>query len=148
MMLPGPPSLGKLRIAAPEDVLRLGIVAAAGFRYSEHFMWERPYHENYPLDTIIHYRHEAVEYIRSPTHVVLVALDLYDPDESNKTKAVIPKDSGWESPAAGEEVVVGLAIWRLEPGSKRRGKFQNNRGGHVHLPSRAVSYLSVGRHLS
>jgi hypothetical protein len=50
------PPLDSLRIATPADVLRIGIVAAAGFRYSPVFRWERPHHEQHPGDTLLSYR--------------------------------------------------------------------------------------------
>ncbi len=39
-------SFGALRLATPEDVLRLGVVCTEAFRYSDQFIWERPYHSN------------------------------------------------------------------------------------------------------
>ncbi len=105
---------------------RIGIVAAAGFRYSPVFDWERPYHEKFPEDTLLSYRHAFASIISSPEHIVLVALDKFDPEESSKTKAVIPSDNGWDSPAAGEDVIVGVGCWKLQEGSPRRGHFQND----------------------
>ncbi len=108
----------------PEDVLRLGIVCTAGFRYSEQFIWERPFHEKYPEDTIVFFRHEVARFIKDPEAIVLVATDRYDPEESAKTEAVIPPDNGWSPPAAGAEVVIGMTVWKLQPGSPRKGRFQ------------------------
>lgn len=125
---PSPPPLNPLRLASPRDILRLGVVATCGFRYSPVFDWERPYHEKYPKDTLLSYRQEMAAVIKSPEHILLVALDKYDPEEGKKSKAVIPPDNGAEIPAAGDEVVVGLACWKLVPGSKRIGKFQNEKG--------------------
>jgi hypothetical protein len=64
----------------------------------------------------------------SPNHVVLVAVDEYDPNEAEKSMAIIPPNNGAEIPAKGDEVVVGVAFWKLEPGSKRIGQFQNETG--------------------
>src|ERR1700722_15569535 len=86
MALPVPP-FGPLRLASPKDILRIGVVAACGFRYSPIFDWERPYHEKYPQDTLLSYRQEFASFIKSPKHVVLVALDKYEPDEGKKSKA-------------------------------------------------------------
>lgn len=104
----------------------MGVVCTAGFRYSEQFIWERTQHDQFPQSTIVFFRHEVEEFIRSPDHIVLV--DGYDPDESSKTEAVIPMDNGWYPPESGAEVVVGLGIWKLEPSSKRIGQFQNDDG--------------------
>src|SRR3954468_12927630 len=47
---PKAPCRGTLRVAGPDDILRIVIVATAGFRYSPLFCWERPYHAEYPED--------------------------------------------------------------------------------------------------
>ncbi|KAM5355125.1 hypothetical protein ACJ41O_001771 [Fusarium nematophilum] len=124
-LAPAPP-LGPLRIASPGDILRLGIVAASGFRYSPVFDWERPYHAKFPQDTLLSYRHEFSSAIKHPECIVLVATDRFDPNEGEKSTAIIPPDNGWHAPKAGDEVVVGVACWRLEPGSSRNGSFQND----------------------
>jgi hypothetical protein len=127
MLLPAP-SLGALRIASPNDILRIGIVATCGFRYSPLFPYERPYHEQYPADTLLSYRHEFAEVIKKREYIVLVAVDKYDPEEGNKSEAIIPPDNGAEKPLPGEEVIVGVGCWKLEAGSKRVGHFKNETG--------------------
>ena len=117
-----------LRLASPRDILRIGVVAASGFRYSPVFDWERPHHEKHPEDTLLSYRQAFASVIKSPEYAVLVALDKYEPDEAKKSKAIIPPNDGAEIPAEGDEVVVGVACWKLEPGSGRIGKFQNETG--------------------
>ncbi|KAJ6149838.1 hypothetical protein N7471_001037 [Penicillium samsonianum] len=57
---PGPP-LGELRVAKPSDIMRLGIIAAAGFHYSPLSRWERPDHEDFPEDTLLLYRTQFSE---------------------------------------------------------------------------------------
>ncbi|KAL6399311.1 hypothetical protein AUP68_17857 [Ilyonectria robusta] len=126
-----PPPFASLRLASPADILRLGVVCTAGFRYSEEFTWERTHHEEYPQSTITFYRQEVSEFIRSPDHIVLVAMDRYSPEESSKTEAVIPADNGWSPPEPVTEVVVGLGIWKLEPSSERTGQFQNDNGMYL-----------------
>ena len=128
------PRLGMLRVATPPDVLRIGIVATAGFRHTEQFIWERPRHQQYPQDTILFFREEFADFMKSPEHIVLVAFDKYEADESNKTAAVIPPDNGFTPPEAGEQVIVAVGCWKLEPGSKRKGRFQNKTGEYS-LPS-------------
>ncbi|KAM0418812.1 hypothetical protein ACHAPT_012253 [Fusarium lateritium] len=135
-MAPSPASpLGLLRIASPSDILRIGIVAAAGFRYSPVFDWERPYHTDFPQDTLLSYRQEFSSVIKSPEHIVLVATDKYDPNERQESTAIIPPDNGWNAPKAGDEVIVGVACWKLEPGSNRNGSFQNDDGPYPELPA-------------
>ena len=136
MMVPLTPGLGKLRIASPADILRLGIVCTAGFWYSEHFHWVRPYHAQYPLDTITFFQHEVAGLLENPEFIVLAAVDAYDPQESEKTEATIPAGHGWQIPEAGEEVVVGLAVWKLEPNSKRYGQYRNDTGSLMNSVSR------------
>ncbi|KAJ4220995.1 hypothetical protein NW759_007064 [Fusarium solani] len=121
-----PPPLGRLRLASPADIPRIGIVAASGFPYSPVFDWERPNHAEFPQDTLLSYRHEFSSVIKSPEHIVLVATDKFDPDEGKKTKAIIPHNSGWPTPKPHDEVVVGVACWKLQPGSDRKGAFQND----------------------
>ncbi|KAM5370583.1 hypothetical protein ACJZ2D_008409 [Fusarium nematophilum] len=133
-LAPAPP-LGPLRIASPGDILRLGIVAASGFRYSPVFDWERPYHAKFPQDTLLSYRHEFSSAIKHPECIVLVATDRFDPNEGEKSTAIIPPDNGWHAPKAGDEVVVGVACWRLEPGSSRNGSFQNDNAPYPELPT-------------
>jgi len=139
------PSITSLRLASPRDILRIGVVAASGFRYSPVFDWERPYHEKYPEDTLLSYRQMFASLIKKPEYVVLTALDKYEPDEAKKSKAIIPPNNGAETPAEGDnKVVVGVACWKLEPGSKRIGKFQNGTGPYPKLPPN----LDRDKHLS
>ncbi|KAH6977724.1 acyl-CoA N-acyltransferase [Ilyonectria destructans] len=130
--LPPAPSLGKLRIATPDDVLRIGIVAAAGFKYSPLFRWERPFHEEYPEDTLASYRTQFEAHIQSDDFAVLVLEDVYDPCEGKKTEATIPQDNGWEPPKAGTKVVVGVMSLKLEPNSPRRGQFKSRESMSLH----------------
>ncbi|KAK5464916.1 hypothetical protein LTS15_001479 [Exophiala xenobiotica] len=127
-MLPPPPSFDVLRLAAPADILRFGVVATCGARDSSVFDWECPYHEDYPEDTILEYRREFPEFIRRTDYIVLVVDDKFEPDESKKSKAIIAHDHVAPRPEPGEEVIVGVACWNLWPGSHRRGQFQNNNG--------------------
>ncbi|KAK0639620.1 hypothetical protein B0T16DRAFT_337401 [Cercophora newfieldiana] len=106
-MAPFPP-LGTLRIARPTDVLRIGIVDAAGFRYSPLFKWERPHHQDFPGGTLLSYHAQFLDTIKSDDSVVLIQEDAYIPNENDKTSAVIPDNKGWAAPEAGEQVVVGV----------------------------------------
>ena len=141
MSLPVPP-LKTLRIASPQDVLRIGEVAACSFSYSPVFDWERPYHKKFPEDTLLSYRNEFTSFIKNPEYVVLVAVDKYDPDESKKSLAIIPPNNGAETPAKGDEVIVGVACYKLVPGSKRKGQF-NNETGTIYFESKFVFVLTL-----
>ena len=127
-MYPDAPELGLLRIASLADVPRVAVVATGGFRYSPVFEWERPYHKKYPEDTLISYRAIFADMIRNPEYIVLVTSDGFDPNEYEKTSAMIPIDSTMEPHIKGETIVVGVASWKLEPQSKRMGQLQSDQG--------------------
>ena len=128
---PAGPKLEGLRVASLDDVLRCGIVASASFRYSPLFRWERPYHENFPQDTLLSYRTQAKDSIQRDDVIVLVSEDAYDPNEAEKTEATIPGENGWSAPTVGEQVVVGWAAIILEPNSKRKGQYHNDKHGEL-----------------
>ena len=107
-MYPNALAFGVLRLASLTDVPRIAVVATSGFRYSPVFQWERPYHEKYPEDTLMSYKSMFAERIKNPEYIVLVASDAYDPDENNKTSAIIPPDNA-TVPARGENIIAGVA---------------------------------------
>lgn len=127
-MSPTIPELGALRPARGSDIPRLGIVATAGFWYSPVFQWERPHHAQYPEDTLSSYQKLIAAYLQDPKYITLVAEDEFNPDEAEKTSAVIAPYDEAKAPKAGEKVIVGVACWRLEQGSKRVGQFGNITG--------------------
>ncbi|KAH7342639.1 hypothetical protein BKA65DRAFT_295055 [Rhexocercosporidium sp. MPI-PUGE-AT-0058] len=131
------PVLRNLRLAVPADVMRLGVISSAGFRYSPVFDWERPYHTQYPQDTLDSYRSMYISAMKDPRIVMVVATDKYDPAEVEKTKAIIPPEVEVELPKAGEDVVVGVAYWKFEPGLKRVGQFKNEEGPYPTIPKNA-----------
>jgi hypothetical protein len=145
------PSLGSLRVAAPADVLRIGIVATAGFKYSPLFRWERPHHEQYPGDTLLSYCTQFQNAIQSEDFQE----DAYDANENEKTEAVIPGNNGWEPPKAGSNVVVGVISVKLDPDSTRRGQLKNRNGecgpyigSNLNLHMANLASVSVSRLLS
>lgn len=68
---------------------------------------------------------------------MVVATDSYEPNEAEKTEAIIPTDPGVELPKKGDDVIVGVAYWKFEPGSKRLGQFNNLEGPYPHVPENA-----------
>ena len=72
---------GRSRLARLADLPCIGFVAAAGFFHSTFFPYARPFHFDYPSDTVASYRAEYREGILNPTKVVLVALSDYKGDE-------------------------------------------------------------------
>ncbi|KAJ5722858.1 hypothetical protein N7488_000893 [Penicillium malachiteum] len=120
--------LGTLRLAQPSDIMRIGIVATESFRHSPVFRWERPYHECFPEDTLLAYRKEFTNALKSEDKIVLVVEDAFIPNENAFTKASMLKDNGWKAPAAGEKVVVGVMSFKLESGSAHIGQLRPNDG--------------------
>lgn len=121
MVFPEIPPFGTLRLAHHCDITRIAEVATAGFHYSEVFQFERAYHEQYPQDTVASYKEQFATSIRDPRCVVLVA------EETCNSKS-----NGYlsdQDPNAGRaKIIVGVASWRLEPGSPRVGQFQDSSG--------------------
>lgn len=145
---PPRPELGKLRLAEPSDILRIGIVTAAAFRYTPLFQWERPHHEQFPEDTLLSYRTPFKDAMQNDNCIVLVAEDLYNPNESDLTEAIIPSNDGWDSPAENTKVVVGVTSIMLEPGSKRKGQFKSHKSQREGEPvDGAASWSNVKRRL-
>lgn len=126
-----PPDFGPLRLASPADDPRIGNVATAGFHSSPVFHYERPNHAEFPEDTVLSYCHEFLHLIKSHEYIVLVATDKFDPNEGEKTEAIIPANDAWPIPKPDDEVVVGVACWKLSPESERKGSFQNDNGMHT-----------------
>ena len=122
------PSFGALRLASPNDIQRIGTIATCGFFGGPVCAWYRPFIAQYPGDTLESYCQEFAEYMKSPRHAVLVAIDSYDALESTKSKLKLPIDEKDVIPVAGEEVIVGVAVWALEEGSQRIGDFQHING--------------------
>ena len=122
------PDLGYLRIALPNDALRTGIIVTSCFKTSPVNVWMRPHHEKYPDDTLHSYQQTMLDMIKDPQYLVLVALDKYDPEEGKKSDAIIPSDSGFALPSPGEEVVIGVGCWKLQPGSSLVGVSKNETG--------------------
>lgn len=142
-MYPPGPALGPLRSASLKDVPRIGLVATCGFYFSPAFQWERPYHAQHPADTLASYRTEWANVIKDPRYIVLVATNQYDPEEGTKSKATVPPEYATETPAAGEEVIVGMACWKLEENSKWVGQFQDDTGT---VPTEIPAVTAVENH--
>ncbi|KAI8710406.1 hypothetical protein NCS52_01577200 [Fusarium sp. LHS14.1] len=134
MALSPSPPFGSLRRALPADVPRIGIVATGGYRYSPVFKNERPNHADFAGDTLLSYRHEFLSLIESREHIVFVATDKFDPNEGKMTKAIIPADDDWPMPEPDDEVVIGVACWKLSPESDRKGSIQNDNAHYPKLP--------------
>jgi len=120
------PSFGALRLASPKEIERIGFVAVNGFCGGSVCAWYRPFIDQYPVDTLESYCGIFSDFVKSPRHVVLVAVDFYSPLEATQSRVKIAVGDQTAMPAAGEDVVVGVAVWALEDGSQRIGQFQND----------------------
>jgi hypothetical protein len=106
----------------------MSVVAASSFIYAPLFEHTRPNHKDYPSDTIQYYSAQFAKFIQDPHFVVIVALDTYDLDERSKSIAVIPEDTRPRRFAAGDEVIVGVTVWKLKSDSARVGEFYDSTG--------------------
>ena len=122
------PPFGALRLASPKDIERIGIVATCGFFEGAVCAWYRPFIARYPTDTLESYCHIFSDFIKSPRHVVLVAVDSYDSLEGTHSKLTLPMYEEDAIPVAEERVIVGVAVWALEEGSRRIGDYQHDDG--------------------
>ena len=125
-MSPKGPALGSLRVAKMSDIPRIAVVATSGLYYSPVFGWDRQFHQVYPHDTFQSYECMFAKSIRDPECIVLVVEDKYVESESDKTGATIKPSESYSVPEAGSKVIVGVATWKLEPGSARKGQYQDD----------------------
>jgi hypothetical protein len=120
-----PPLPSSVRAAIPSDVPRIGALLVASFYYSPITTYARPYHAQYPQDTLAWYTNQARKYILDPRYVVLVAIDQFDPLEGKKTGA-----KGLEDVPNGEDaegnVAVAAGVWDV--GTERGGAWRNGEG--------------------
>lgn len=130
MFPPAPPFSGTVRLAKLADIPRIGVVAAASFYHSSWFKYQRPYHEQYPLDTLSSYRDSFRKAILNHDSVVLVAEDTLDPNESRQVYDALAKvypqfgDQIPDESLRNGKAVVSVAAFSLLPESSRRGQFQ------------------------
>lgn len=82
-------------------------------------------HTKYPEDTFRSYEAMFAERIRNPEFIALVTEDTFDSDETSKTEASIHPGKNYTVPQEGSKVIVGVATWKLEPGSLRRGQYMD-----------------------
>jgi len=126
---PPAPPFGALRLASLGNLPRIGIVAAAGFKYSQVFEFTRPYHNQYPEDTIKDYQRIFRGQILDPEWIVLVKEDKFDPNESEGAGGELEVGNGLPESTGStknsiEKVIVGVCSWKLEDSSCRKGGFQ------------------------
>lgn len=62
---------------------------------------------------------------------MLVAVDKFKSDKSSKTSATFSKEDSPKEFEEDEEVIIGVAIWAIEEGSKRVRQFQGGIGAFL-----------------
>ena len=123
-----------VRIAVYSDVPRLATVAIAGCAHSTVLQSERPYHTDYPEDTYRSCTRMFANFITNPQYIVLVVPDTYNQQEWIKTASYpMPYDHELIKKLGpvgtlgivGDQVIVGVAVWKLPPRSPRTGQFSS-----------------------
>ncbi|KAH8804576.1 hypothetical protein F5884DRAFT_859200 [Xylogone sp. PMI_703] len=125
---PRAPPFGDLQLASLSDLPRIGVVAAAGFKHSQVFEFTRPYHDQYPGDTIKDYQHIFRRQILDPEWIVLIRQDVFDSKEDENEISIGERnghsESAGSSRAPMKKVIVGVCSWKLEKKSRKKGGFQ------------------------
>lgn len=127
-MLPLPSPLGRHRHAKLSDMPRTAVVAAAGFRQSPVFEYQRPHFNRYPQDTLASYERQYQQAILDPKTAVIVIEDEYRKDEVSlvyDALSIIYPFLHEQLPPeqlASSSLIVGVGSLRLQPRSA--GTFQ------------------------
>lgn len=127
--------MDRVRIAVYSDVPRLATLAIARCAHLHHFKSERSSHTNHPGDTYRSCAHMFASLITDPQYIVLVVLNTYDQQEWSKAAAYLAPhrhdelfkglDSVGILGIVGDQVIVGVVVWKLPPGSPRIGQFSS-----------------------
>lgn len=130
MFPPAPAFANGLRLARLSDMPRVGVVAASAFYHSSWFGYERPYYDDFPLDTLSSYRDSFRKAVLDPDSIVLVVEDTLDRNESSKVYDSLAKaypsfeDQIPDDLLKQGKAVVSVASFSLLPDSARHGQFQ------------------------
>jgi hypothetical protein len=116
------PSVEGVRLATPDDLDRISIVAAAAFFSSPTFKFQRIHYRKFPLDTIASYFVQYKKAMKDPACVVLVAEDVIDEDESEHVYDAIRES--FKSVALRRRGIVGVCSIQLKPESAYTHQFQ------------------------
>ena len=110
------------RLARFSDLPRIAYVAACGFSQNEVFGFERLDFRNFPQDTLFSYYKTFLESLRDPECIVRVTTATYNAQEARSVEDAIANLSG--QPPVSNPVIIGVATWRLQPGSRRATQYQ------------------------
>ncbi|KAF2272938.1 uncharacterized protein EI97DRAFT_445388 [Westerdykella ornata] len=134
------PPFENIRAATLVDLPRIASVAAAGFFWSPTFQFQRPYHADFPEDTISSYWFEYHEEIVDPASIVLVAEDVFDPHEDESVYDALRKCSLHKQGKNEQvKVVVGVCSINLRPGSPFIGRLNEERAWRKHTTPRLLT---------
>src|ERR1700760_1598017 len=144
------PPLGRLRLATIDDIPRIAEVALAGFAETALFGWVKPYHHQYPKDSLKAYQYAFSLSLYDPGCVVIVAEDALKPSENDHVTATIDPDQEIPKPSSGQPIVVGVMSIKLT-GNARWHQFnhkgENNfRSGRNRDADTARSNIYHARH--
>ncbi|KAF1944186.1 hypothetical protein EJ02DRAFT_398732 [Clathrospora elynae] len=132
------PSVDGVRLATPEDLYRISIVAAAAFFWSPTFRFQRPHYKDFPSDTIASYFYDYEKAIKDPASVVFVAEDVVEENEADNVYEELRY--AYTSQTPGIKGLVGVCSVLLKPGSCYIGCFQPG-DGLVHSAQHGISDL-------
>jgi hypothetical protein len=116
------PSVEGVRLATPDDLDRISIVAAAAFFSSPTFKFQRVHYRKFPSDTIASYFVQYEKAMRDPACVVLVAEDVIDEDESKHVYDALRES--FKPVALRQRGIVGVCSIQLKSESAYTHKFQ------------------------
>lgn len=116
------PSVEGVRLATPDDLHHISLVAAAAFFSSPTFKFQRVHYRQFPSDTIASYFVQYEKAMKDPTCVVLVAEDTIDEDESKHVYDVLR--GSFKSITRRRRGIIGVCSIQLKSESAYTHKFQ------------------------
>jgi hypothetical protein len=115
----------EIRMATPDEIPRVGFVAAAGFYHSPANQFERPGRNAFPKHTLLHYQWQMRRCLYDENCVLFVAEDEFEENEDDGVyQALREICQGEKWPVEDGKVVVGFVCLTLKKGSARKGKYQ------------------------
>ncbi|RMZ74195.1 Acyl- N-acyltransferase [Pyrenophora seminiperda CCB06] len=113
--MPSLPAVPGVRLATPDDLYRISIVAAAAFFSSPTFQFQRPFHQDFPADTIASYYVQYEAAIKDPLCAVLVTEDTLKVDEAKHVYEALR--GAFSCQPSSQQGIVGICSFQLKPGS-------------------------------
>jgi hypothetical protein len=124
-VLSKPRDPAEVRLALPEELTRIALVASAGFYFSPANKYERPKRDDYPEDTFYSYYYQLLNYLVSEKCILIVIDDEYKRSEDEDLYAALRAIYGGKEWTKKEgRLPVGFACLTLKVDSFRYGKFQ------------------------